>query len=735
MKKTKKTTSTAGKTYHLRDERPLKSSGLLTETKKTETVLRESEERYRRIVSAVTDYIFTVDVESGRTVHTVHGPACVAVTGYTAEEFAADPYLWFRMVFDEDREEVKRHAERILSGDDPGAIEHRLWRKDGMVRWVRNTPVLHHDQSGALISYDGLISDITARREAEEALRYERDRAQGYLDTVEAIIVALDYNGRITLINRKGCRLFGYSEDELIGQDWFSVCLPQPDGMENVYPVFLKIIAGDIEAVEYFENPIITRSGELRQMAWHNTPLRDSRGRITGTLSAGNDITEHKKAEKTLVERRKLLELNADIGAIWTQEESLRVALQESAEAIVHHFDAAFARIWTFNQKENVLELQASAGMYTHINGAHGRVPVGMFKIGLIAEERKPHLTNAVIGDPRIGDQEWAKREGMVSFAGFPLIDKGRLLGIIAMFARHPLTEFIFNALELIADRISMGIDRKLTEEALKESEAELRKAKDELQQWNLELGKRVQEKTEELQKSQAMLFQAEKLSAMGRLAGGLAHELNTPLAGLLPMLEKYREKAAGDAEAHKEIDLMFNACRHMTEIVKDFSAFSRKSQDEIYIINLNEIIEATLSFSIKQLLKVGIRVSTYYTEDLPNVAGKTTELQQVILNMITNARDAMPDGGELTIKTGYSEDKNNVIMEFIDNGIGIEQENLTKIFDPFFTTKKMGRGVGLGLSVSYGIIKNHNGEIIVESEPGKGSKFKIFLPVHNMKG
>ncbi|MBI4838887.1 MAG: PAS domain S-box protein [Nitrospirae bacterium] len=399
----------------------------MTKAKKAEEALRESEERYRRIVSAVTDYIFTVDVENGRAVRTVHGPACVALTGYTAEEFAADPYLWFRMVFDEDREKVQRHAERILPGEDPGAIEHRLWRKDGTVRWVRNTPVLHRNDSGALTSYDGLISDITDRREAE----------------------------------------------------------------------------------------------------------------------------------------------------------------------------------------------------------------------------------------------------------------------------------------------------------------AELRKAKNEIESWNVELENRIKEKTKELEKSQAMLFQAEKLSAMGRLAGGLAHELNTPLAGLLPMLEKYREKSAGDAEAYKEIDLMFKACRHMAEIVKDFSAFSRTPQGEIQSVNLNELIEATLSFSIQQLLKMGIKVNTFYTEELPNIPGKTTELQQVILNMITNARDAMPDGGELTIKTEYSEDKNNVIMEFNDNGMGIEQENLTKIFDPFFTTKKTGHGVGLGLSVSYGIIKNHNGEIVVESEPGKGSRFKIFLPVH----
>jgi PAS domain S-box-containing protein len=129
-----------------------------------EEALRESEERYRRIIAAVTDYIFTVSVESGRAVKTVHGPACIAVTGYTAEEFAADPYLWINMVIEEDREIVRNQAERILAGDNPGSIEHRIRRRDGSLRWVSNTPVLQHNSRGELVSYDGLIQDITARK-------------------------------------------------------------------------------------------------------------------------------------------------------------------------------------------------------------------------------------------------------------------------------------------------------------------------------------------------------------------------------------------------------------------------------------------------------------------------------------------------------------------------------------------------------------------------------------------
>lgn len=140
------------------------------------------------------------------------------------------------------------------------------------------------------------------RNELAQMLRYERDRAQSYLDTVNTIIVALNHEGKIGTINKKGCRIFGYAEEDCIGQLWFASYLPQPQGMEEMYPSFLKIMAG-AQASEYAENPIVTRSGEERQIAWHNSLLRDGQGKIIGTLSAGDDITERKQAE---VEKVKL---------------------------------------------------------------------------------------------------------------------------------------------------------------------------------------------------------------------------------------------------------------------------------------------------------------------------------------------------------------------------------------------------------------------------------------------
>lgn len=140
----------------------------ITENRQAEEALKESEERYRRITSAITDYIFTVHVSDGNALYTVHTPACESVTGYTAEEFNRDPFLWFNMVVKEDQEKVREHAARVLKGENLDPLEHRIRRKDGSIRWVSNTPVLHRDASGRLISYDGVIRDITERRAAEE---------------------------------------------------------------------------------------------------------------------------------------------------------------------------------------------------------------------------------------------------------------------------------------------------------------------------------------------------------------------------------------------------------------------------------------------------------------------------------------------------------------------------------------------------------------------------------------
>ena len=166
---------------------------------------------------------------------------------------------------------------------------------------------------------------------------------------------------------------------------------------------------------------------------------------VIGRLLVVRDITQRKEAELALEERNRLLELDTEVARCLNQNLDLHSLLQGCTEAIVTHLHAAFARIWVFNEDEQMLVLKASAGMYTHLDGSHSRVPLGQLKIGQIAQDKKAILTNAVIGDPRIPEQEWAKQEGLVSFAGYPLLRNGNVLGVMALFSRQPLAPSLFS--------------------------------------------------------------------------------------------------------------------------------------------------------------------------------------------------------------------------------------------------------------------------------------------------
>jgi PAS domain S-box-containing protein len=172
--------------------------------------------------------------------------------------------------------------------------------------------------------------------------------------------------------------------------------------------------------------------------------------------------------EETLQEGPRTAALSSEVGIAFVQNLPLRRILQQCAQSLVDHLDAAFARIWTLNPATQVLELQASAGQYTHLDGAHSRVPVGSLKIGLIAAERLPYVTNAVIGDPRVSEQEWAKREGMVAFAGYPLLLAEKVVGVMALFARKPLSPAVLDAMASVANMISLGIDHTRVEDERK---------------------------------------------------------------------------------------------------------------------------------------------------------------------------------------------------------------------------------------------------------------------------
>ena len=219
------------------------------------------------------------------------------------------------------------------------------------------------------------------------------------------------------------------------------------------------------------------------------------------------------------------------------------------------------------------------------------------------------------------------------------------------------------------------------------------------------------------------------KLSSIGRLATDLAHELNSPLAELLLLFEKQLANTKKASNGYKALDLMFDSAKHMAIVLSKFSSFLSESTGEFTRINIKHIIESILILGHEQIAAESIDIIKDYGDNIPDVIGNMTELQIVILNIITNACDAMDNDGKLIIKVTADNDMKAVNIEFTDNGPGIDKDTLTRIFDPSFSTKIPGKGTGLGLPVSSSIIKNHKGKITVISEPGKGTTFQISLP------
>jgi PAS domain S-box-containing protein len=380
--------------------------------------------------------------------------------------------------------------------------------------------------------------DLTKHKGLWGKLREERNKAQLYLNIAGVVIIAINRQGEISLINKKGCDVLGYQEKEIIGKNWYDLCVPE-NVREERKEMFEKVMAGEQQEAEDYENIILTKSGEERIIAWHNTTLIDEKGQIFGTLSSGEDVTKRKQAEEELI--------------------------------------------------------------------------------------------------------------------------------------------------------------------------------------------------------------QSEKLVSLGQLAASVVHEVNNPLAGIMIYVKlfqkKFRENKIQDESTEQQLQKMEKELDRTTRIIRNLLTFARQSEPSMRPIDINKAIDAALLLVGNQINLENIGLEKNLDADLPQVFADFDKIQQVLINIILNAIQAMPEGGRLTIKTSLARDifvegiqKDTVRIDITDTGIGIPKENLKKLFTPFFTTKAKGKGVGLGLSVVHGIIGKHKGKIEVESELNTGTTFSIYLEVTNEK-
>jgi two-component system NtrC family sensor kinase len=282
-----------------------------------------------------------------------------------------------------------------------------------------------------------------------------------------------------------------------------------------------------------------------------------------------------------------------------------------------------------------------------------------------------------------------------------------------------------------ITSRDEMG----LLSTALNSLSQEMKRYHGRLENWALELQKEVDKKTEEIMSTREQLVNAEKLASLGRLAAGVAHELNSPLTGIVTFSHLMRERIPPDQPENRgDLDVIIEQADRCSKIIKGLLGFSRKAESQKLAISANELMESTISMLEHQPKFQDIEMTRDFGEDLPKVTADPGQIQQVILNLITNATDAMSERGSLHMETRMLQEDGTryVEMLFTDTGPGILPEHMGRIFEPFFTTKPVGKGTGLGLPVSYGIIKRHGGDILVRSKVGQGTTFTVRLPVED---
>ena len=343
-------------------------------------------------------------------------------------------------------------------------------------------------ETGLTKPYDLLFRDLKqseeAQREARDKLERRVEKRTAELRASESRLNAAQRMAQIGSWDRDLQKNEIYWSDEqyrIWGYEPGEVAPSHELVRSHIYPDDLKIYDKAHETIFYRKDPydleyrIIRKDGAIRTVHSIAEGEWDQAGKPLRHFGCLQDISKRKRVAEELAQQMQIEMLGAEIGMALARGDTLRTLLQPCAEAMVKHLDALFARIWTFNKAEDMLELQASAGIYTRIDGSRSRVVLGESKIGVIAQRLQPIITNSVIGDPLFIDQEWAEREGMVAFAGHPLVTGGKLMGVVAIFARKPLADTTLKALASVSDQLALGVRRQWAEEALRKSEKELR--------------------------------------------------------------------------------------------------------------------------------------------------------------------------------------------------------------------------------------------------------------------
>ncbi len=554
---------------------------------------------------------------------------------------------------------------------------------------------------------------IEERVDAEFRLMSERDRVQKYLDVAGVMLLVIEKDERVKLINRRGLEILGYSELDVVGNNWFDNFLPERCRAE-VREIFTILYSDRPDRVEYYENPVLTRNGEERVVAWHNTVLKDPNGETIAVLSSGEDITERREAEDSLQEvhqglerrveerTRELKEAKENLEREFLEHKIADEALEETELRFESVTDTANEAIVVADNQDKIVSWNRGA---QKIFGYKEEEIVGK-KLTIIIPER--YREAHVKGLERVLDTGRSKVLGKtLEFSG--LRKDGSEFPLELSLATWKTGKGTFFS----------GIMRDIT------------------------VRKRIEEEKENIQ---AQLLHSQKLEAIGRLIVGVAHDFSNIILSIKGYSSRTMKELEEAGPLHKNMEKILLLVERGSNLTQQLLLFGKKEPPEFTEIDMNSTVDGLLSM-IDTLIRSDIIVTAVLDPLLWRVRADKGNIEQLLMNLVVNANDAMPEGGELLIKTAnvvFDEEMSKgvkeaqpgryVMVSVTDTGVGMEKGVAERIFDPFFTTKGKD-GSGLGLSVIYGIANRHGGWINVESKPGRGANFTFYIPAIPVKG
>lgn len=589
------------------------------------------------------------------------------------------------------------------------------------------------------------------------------------LDKIPDWIYVKDAAFRYTFVNQSFANGIGRSTDAIIGKTdleiGFSeeVVFGNPDAEIHGFRVSDQaVLAG-----ETIHNPHdVTTAQDSSTIVFNTTklPLRDANQTVVGIVGISRDITDatEREAERQQNEHHRNVRYTAT--RILLDSKQIEGVIPKVLQAVCRGLNWEVGELWTLDSTDPVLHCSEywnspSAALDRFAQDTQSyRIPCGKSLPGRVWDSLQPVWITDVLNEANFLRSQEAAQAGLHTALGFPIVSNGEFIGVLAVYslAMQPPNVEMLTTIAMVGNQIGQFIKRKQAESALRESEAQLRQT------------------VQELQRAQVQLVQQEKMSSLGQLVAGIAHEINNPvnfivgnlehtqayfdeLLRLIHLYQTHYSPAIGEIEDLIEaIDLdyllrdvpnllasMRGGADRIVQIVSSLRTFSRLDEADFKAVNLREGIESTLTILQHQLqaqrYRRAIQVNADYG-DLPLIPCYPGLLNQVFMHLLTNAIDAINDRASsypnanfspcLSIQLSLTSD-HEVEIRFADNGVGIPETLQQQIFNPFFTTKEIGKGTGLGLSIAYQIItERHNGTIQCFSKPNAGTEFVMRIPI-----